>query len=166
MENGYHARCMNRQRYCYEFPRPAVTVDVALFRRAGQAVEILLIRRGKDPFEGHYALPGGFIDEMEPLEDAARRELFEETGLRVDTIVQLRAYGDPGRDPRGHTVSIAHVAVTDSDQIPASGDDAAEARWFPIDQLPDLAFDHDRIAGDAITWLHSKQAHAEGEPCC
>lgn len=156
---------MNDQRYCYDFPRPAVTVDVAVFRRVNDEVELLLIRRKKEPFAGKFALPGGFLDEMEPLEQGARRELTEETGLKIGEIHQLKTYGEPGRDPRGHTVSVAHVAVTDPDQIARGNDDASEARWFPIDVLPDLAFDHDRIAADAIAWLR-RTAGPEGEMCC
>lgn len=144
--------------YCYEFPRPAVTVDVALFRRDGDHWSILLIRRGNDPFAGKYALPGGFVDEMEPLADAARRELREETSIEVDRLHQLRAYGEPGRDPRGHTVSIAHCAVVDRAVTAASGDDADAAEWFRIDQLPGLAFDHDQIVHDAVEWLRSTRS--------
>lgn len=157
---------MTSKNYCYDFPRPAVTVDIAVFRRTGEHAEILLIRRKKDPFAGSFALPGGFVDEMEPLEQAARRELCEETGLEVETLHQLGAYGDPGRDPRGHTVSVAHVTVSDDSQPVSGNDDASEARWFLIDQLPDLAFDHDQIVNDAVAWLQRKERSVQGEDCC
>ncbi|MBW3670230.1 MAG: NUDIX hydrolase [Acidobacteria bacterium] len=157
---------MKDRNYCYDFPRPALTVDIAVFRRVGERTEILLVRRMKDPFAGRFALPGGFVDDMEPLEHAARRELSEETGLVVETVDQLRAYGEPGRDPRGHTVSVAHVAVTDDSQTVSGNDDASEARWFPIEELPDLAFDHDRIARDAIAWLRRRDGSSEGEEHC
>ncbi len=156
---------MSEREYCYEFPRPGLTVDIAVFRGSDGRYELLLVRRKKEPFAGAYALPGGFVDEMEPLESAARRELSEETGLTVGEMWQLRAYGEPGRDPRGHTVSVAHVALADAGQSVRGNDDASEARWFPIDDLPDLAFDHDLITSDAIAWLR-KSALTEGEKSC
>lgn len=153
---------MSERDYCYDFPRPALTVDIAVFRRSGGRHELLLVRRKKDPFAGRYALPGGFVNEMEPLENAARRELAEETGLTVGEMWQLRAYGEPGRDPRGHTVSVAHVALSEPGRSVSGNDDASEAGWFPIEDLPHLAFDHDQIAADAIAWLRK----SEGEETC
>ena len=136
--------------YCYPFPRPAVTVDVACFAADGDRVKILLIQRNHPPFAGHWALPGGFVDEMEGLEAAAARELREETGLEAIEIELFGAYGDPGRDPRGHTVTVAYLARLDSCVDALAADDAAEAAWFPVDELPPLAFDHDRVIADAI----------------
>jgi 8-oxo-dGTP diphosphatase len=141
-----------KKRFCYEFPRPAVTVDVALLRR-GSADEVLLVQRGSDPFAGMWALPGGFVDSDERLIDAARRELLEETSIRQSKLIQIGAYGDPGRDPRGHTVSIAFGAVTGRRTQPAGGDDAAAAGWFALGRLPKLAFDHRRIIRDAAKML-------------
>lgn len=126
-------------------PRPALTVDLVVVTREDPP-RVLLIRRQKDPFAGRWALPGGFVDENEPLEQAARRELREETGVDVAELTQVGAFGDPGRDPRGWTVTVAYLAIVDSSTVqPTAGDDAAEAKWFPWNQWPDLAFDHDKI---------------------
>lgn len=126
-------------------PRPALTVDLVVTTREDPP-RVLLIRRRHDPFAGRWALPGGFVDENEPLEDAARRELREETGIDAAELTQVGAFGDPGRDPRGWTVTVAYLAIVDPSIVqPMAGDDAAEAKWFPWDQLPDLAFDHDKI---------------------
>jgi 8-oxo-dGTP diphosphatase len=135
----------------YEYPRPALTVDVAAFRGAADAREVLLVRRGAPPYEGAWALPGGFVDEDERLGDAALRELAEETGLRpVGRLREVGAYGDPGRDPRGWTVSVLFtvlVAAGHGDVV--AGDDAAEAAWHRLDALPALAFDHALLVADA-----------------
>ena len=92
--------------YCYDHPRPALTVDIVLFHRSGVDIEVLLIKRAREPFKGRWAFPGGFVDKDESLEAAAARELREETGLHGIKLEQLAAFGDPGRDPRGHTVSV------------------------------------------------------------
>jgi 8-oxo-dGTP diphosphatase len=134
-----------RKKYTYDFPRPSVTVDVALVTREKRS-RILLIRRKHGPFAGAWALPGGFIDLDETLEASARRELREETGVEVDDLEQLHAFGDPGRDPRGRTISVVFLARADADSLrPAAADDAAEVGWHTLDELPPLAFDHDRI---------------------
>lgn len=144
--------------YTYPRPRPSVTTDIALFRRADEARELLLIRRRDDPFEGLWALPGGFVEKGETLEAAARRELAEETGITGVTLRQLAAYGEPGRDPRGWTVSVVFWGWrTVEDPAPIAGDDAAEARWWPVDDLPALAFDHARIIKDALEIVTSKE---------
>lgn len=136
---------MTRGPWCYEYPRPAVTVDIVLLQRSRRSV--LLIQRKDDPFQGSWALPGGFLDEDEDLHEAAVRELREETAIEFAELSQFRAYGTPGRDPRGHTVSIVFVAETDgADAI--AGDDAADARWWDLDDLPELAFDHAEILSD------------------
>lgn len=132
-----------KPKYSYDFPRPALTVDVVLATREPRP-RVLLIRRAKDPFAGRWALPGGFVEEDERLVDAARRELLEETGVAVDDLEQLCAAGDPGRDPRGWTVSVVFFARVEV--LEARGaDDAAEAKWFRLDRLPELAFDHAEI---------------------
>jgi len=135
--------------YTYEFPRPMVTVDAILVReggRPGAPREVLLVRRGQEPFEGMWAIPGGFVEMDEDLPDAARRELVEETGLDVDTLEQFRTFGKPGRDPRGRQVTVAYIAdVSRELPAPRAGDDAAEAKWFPLDALPPLAFDHAEV---------------------
>jgi len=128
--------------HTYAYPRPSVTVDVVLVT-ADDAPRVLLIRRRNAPFAGHWALPGGFVDENERLIDAARRELKEETGLDQADLEQLHTFGDPGRDPRGWTVSVVYMArVWPQLLTPKAGDDAAEVMWFPLDGLPPLAFDH------------------------
>jgi 8-oxo-dGTP diphosphatase len=139
-----------REQYCYPFPRPAVTADVACFAEEGGRTHLLLIQRNHEPFAGRWALPGGFVDDNEGLEAAALRELEEETCLTGVSLEQFGAYGDPGRDPRGHTVTVAFLARL-ARRVEATGsDDAARAEWFPVDELPPLAFDHDRIIADAI----------------
>jgi 8-oxo-dGTP diphosphatase len=138
--------------YVYDYPRPAVTVDIVVISRDGR---ILLIRRKADPYGGSWALPGGFINIDETLADAAARELEEETGLRGLTMRQLRAFDKPDRDPRGRTIAVAFLAEVDACPAPAAGDDAGEAAWFPLDRLPPLAFDHDDIIAHARRALHS-----------
>ena len=133
--------------FCYPYPRPAVTVDVVL-RRASDGA-ILLIQRRNDPFAGHWALPGGFVDEMEDLEPAARRELLEETGIEAGELQQLGAWGTPGRDPRGHTISVVYLGHTDAEEA-TPGDDAALAVFHRTEELPPLAFDHDDIIAAAL----------------
>ncbi len=136
--------------FTYPFPRPAVTADVVCIANVAGRLHVLLIERNHPPFAGCWAIPGGFVDQDESLEDAARRELEEETTLEVDDLEQLGAYGDPGRDPRGHTVTVAFIAKF-TECLPAKGsDDAARAEWFSVEELPSLAFDHDRILADAV----------------
>jgi 8-oxo-dGTP diphosphatase len=137
--------------YSYPFPRPAVTVDIIILRIAGNDAEVLLIKRAKDPFKGKWALPGGFVDEDESLEDAAARELHEETALKGLMLTQMHAFGNPGRDPRGHTVSVAFVGYLPLGAEPKAGDDAADTGWFKFNDLPDLAFDHKEIIEMAET---------------
>lgn len=131
--------------YSYQYPRPAVTVDAIL---VSNRKFVLLIERGRDPFKGKWALPGGFIDMDEPLEIACQRELEEETGLRVGDLKQFRAYGGVNRDPRHRTISVLFYAFTEDELIASAGDDAAKAQWFPLDQLPELAFDHQQIIAE------------------
>ncbi len=132
-------------RYRYPYPRPALTVDLIVVTNSTPP-EVLLVRRGRDPFAGLWALPGGFVDENEPLETAARRELLEETGVTVTAVEQLVTVGDPGRDPRGWTVSVVYLArVRKSDVNAAAGDDAAAVGWFALDALPAMAFDHAEV---------------------
>jgi 8-oxo-dGTP diphosphatase len=133
----------------YPYPRPALTVDIVLIKDSREGAEILLIQRNHPPFAGHWALPGGFVDENEPLETAARRELFEETGLEPAELAQLGAFGDPGRDPRGWTVSVVFWTRITGDVTPHAGDDAAAAHWWPLNDLPPLAFDHADIVRQA-----------------
>jgi 8-oxo-dGTP diphosphatase len=140
--------------YVYEYPRPALTVDLVLFAFDGQKVRVLLIRRRNEPFAGRWALPGGFVEMDEELRDAALRELTEETGLhRVAVLEEIGTFAAVGRDPRGRTISIAHAAVCRWPAPPRAGDDAALAAWLEIDQANDLAFDHGQILARALQWL-------------
>ena len=134
-----------RGKYCYDHPRPAVTVDIVLFKRAKRGAHVLLIKRMREPFKGQWALPGGFVDENESLEAAAARELREETGLDGIQLAQIGAFGDPGRDPRGHTVSVAFGAVIDDFPETEAADDAEEVAWYVVARPPALAFDHKKI---------------------
>jgi len=142
--------------YTYKHPRPSVTVDVAIFKPLeGENFKILLIRRGQDPFKGKYALPGGFINLNESLEDAARRELFEETGIRNLKLTQIQTFSEPDRDPRGHVISTCFGCVLEeNDQIQIrAGDDATDGEWFGLNDLPPLAFDHSILIKAAIEKL-------------
>jgi 8-oxo-dGTP diphosphatase len=135
----------HKQKYTYDYPRPAVTVDVVLVTREPQP-RVLLIRRKHEPFAGKWALPGGFVDMNETLETAARRELIEETGVRIADLEQLHTFGDPERDPRGRTISVVYLARVDADQVqPRADDDAAEVGWHSLRKPPPLAFDHDQV---------------------
>jgi 8-oxo-dGTP diphosphatase len=139
---------MAKRKYVYDFPRASVTVDIVV-ATTERAPRVLLIRRKRAPFAGRWALPGGFIDMEEKLEESARRELLEETGLKPRTLQQLATYGDPGRDPRGRTISVVFLARVAAAAGAQAGDDAAETRWFPLAKLPPLAFDHRRILREA-----------------
>lgn len=138
------------KRYCYDYPRPALTVDIVLLHRTAEGIEVLLIKRARDPFAGYWAFPGGFVDMDESLEDAAARELAEETGLRSIRLEQIGAFGDPGRDPRGHTVSVAFAGVLKDRAMVTAADDASEAAWHSALEPPKLAFDHNGILRIAI----------------
>lgn len=142
--------------YTYDWPHPAVTTDFVVLTGEEGSRSILLIRRKGDPFAGDWALPGGFLEQHETIEAGAVRELKEETGLTIPPdqgrCWQIGAYGDPGRDPRGWTISIAFRADVDAADVDlTAGDDAMEVGWFAIEALPVLAFDHDRIIADALS---------------
>ena len=140
--------------YTYEFPRPSVTTDTLVFSIRDGVLQVLLIERKIDPFKGAWAIPGGFVQMDEDLRDGALRELKEETGLDNIQLRQLRAYGDPGRDPRGRVITFAFIALVPSqDLVAQGGSDAQDARWFPIDALPPLAFDHAQILADGRAQL-------------
>jgi 8-oxo-dGTP diphosphatase len=144
--------------YTYEYPRPALTVDCVIFGYdTGQPLKVLLIQRSLPPFEGQWALPGGFVDMEENLEAAALRELAEETGMTDVFIEQLFTFGDPGRDPRGRVVSVAYYALVNLSEHPLrASSDARRVGWFPAYQLPPLAFDHSGIVEAAIQRLRGK----------
>ena len=131
--------------FTYSYPRPTVTVDCIVFQKRNDHYFVLLIRRGNEPFKGFWAIPGGFVEMDESLESAASRELAEETGLKGIALEQFHAFGDPLRDPRHRTISVAYVGFTDDNQLVKAGDDAAEVGWFGVNDLPPLAFDHPKI---------------------
>jgi 8-oxo-dGTP diphosphatase len=134
-----------------------VTVDLVIFALRDSELQVLLVRRGIPPFEGRWALPGGFIHEDESLDAAARRELEEETGVRDVYMEQLYTFGDPGRDPRGRVVTVVYYALLTGEQtMPAAGSDAAAVRWWPVRERPPLAFDHQRILAYALERLRTK----------
>ncbi len=136
--------------YTYDYPHPAVTVDIVLLRQGERSPEVLLIQRAHPPFAEHWALPGGFVDKGETLAQAAHRELQEETGLKGVALRQLAAFGTPGRDPRGWTISIAFWGWLEGNaSIVKAGDDASHAAWWKLDHLPPLAFDHAQILATA-----------------
>jgi 8-oxo-dGTP diphosphatase len=135
----------------------AVTTDAVIFCGKRGEEKILFVRRKKDPFKDQWALPGGFLETDEPLEIGAKRELEEETGLKMEKLYQIRAFGDLGRDPRGRTISIAFWGKIPSEEKVEGKDDAAEAKWIPVSELPALAFDHDEIIKTAIEQYRSKQ---------
>ena len=134
-----------------------VTVDIVVFTVHEQTLQVLLIERGIAPFKGLYALPGGFVLAEETLEQAAFRELFEETGTKDVYLEQLYTFGDPHRDPRGRVVTVAYYALVPTDKSPLlAGTDAAAAGWYPVSALPPLAFDHKRIVEYAVDRLRNK----------
>lgn len=131
--------------YTYNYPRAALTVDAIVFVPDSEITWVLLIERGNEPFKKRWALPGGFINMDETLEEACKRELLEETGLKVDAMTQFKAFDAINRDPRHRTISVVFsVRLKEKVQV-AGGDDASRADWFPITELPDLAFDHESV---------------------
>ncbi|MEA5490269.1 MULTISPECIES: NUDIX hydrolase [Pseudanabaena] len=146
------------QMYNYEYPRPALTVDCIVFGLdAQQELKVMLIQRNIPPFQGQWAIPGGFVRIDETLEQAALRELQEETGIHDVYLEQLYTFGDLGRDPRDRTVTVAYYALINlvEQKIQASTD-AREADWFAISKIPPLAFDHNQILQTAIARLRNK----------
>lgn len=132
--------------YTYNYPHPAVTVDVAIFTIQDDDFKVLLIERGIEPFEGMWALPGGFVGIDESLRRAAWRELKEETGVSAAFLEQLSAFGHPDRDPRERVITVAYYALIPSDRLKLKAStDAREARLFSMNDLPELAFDHAKI---------------------
>jgi 8-oxo-dGTP diphosphatase len=149
-------------KYVYNWPRPMVTVDAAVFAFFDGKAKLLLVQRKHEPFKDRWALPGGFVDMDEDLPDAATRELAEETGLTGVSLEQLGTFGQPGRDPRGRTITIVYFGIAEKNwkQVQAA-DDAANVQWFDIDHLPSMAFDHDEIARCAIERLRRTDAYRE-----
>jgi 8-oxo-dGTP diphosphatase len=135
--------------YTYKYPRPAVTADCIVITKEPDP-KVLLIERGDEPFKGCWAFPGGFMNMDETTEQCAIRELKEETGLQISNIQQIGAYSKVDRDPRGRTVTVAYLAIVDETIAVTGQDDAAKAEWWPLSDLPHLAFDHYDIMQDAI----------------
>ena len=141
--------------YTYPFPRPSVTTDCVIFGYDGKDLKLLLVERGIPPCKGMWALPGGYLQMDEDAIDGAKRELFEETGLRDAYIEQFRTFSAVDRDPRGRVITIAHLALVRISEV-KGGDDAAKAQWFPLKDVPQLAFDHDMILREAMKALRQK----------
>jgi 8-oxo-dGTP diphosphatase len=141
----------------YEYPRPALTVDAVVFGLDDGDLKVLLVRRGLEPFEGKWALPGGFVRVEESLEDAVRRELREETGIDRVFLEQLYTFGDMDRDPRERVVTVAYYALVRlGDHRVAAATDARDAAWFAVSEARGLAFDHDSILAIALERLKGK----------
>lgn len=140
--------------FTYEYPHPAVATDIAVFTLRLGALNVLLIERGADPYLGAWALPGGFLQPDEELDQCARRELHEETGVDAELLVHFANFSAPERDPRERVISVAYLALLPSDELRLEArTDAAQARWFPVAAPPRLAFDHETILARALEVL-------------
>jgi 8-oxo-dGTP diphosphatase len=148
-------------KYIYDWPRPMVSVDAAVFTISGRKVKLLLVKRKNEPFKGKWALPGGFVGIDEELDDAVARELAEETGLSGVPLEQMHTFGNVGRDPRGRQITIVYMGIATRGQSKIkAGDDAANARWFDVEKLPkDMAFDHNKVAKLAINRFKRKRIY-------
>lgn len=144
-----------KKRYYYRYPHPSVTTDCVIFGYAEKRLHVLLIERGIEPYKGKWAFPGGFLKMDESAEEGALRELQEETGLKDAYIEQFHTFSQPDRDPRERVITIAYYALVQIQDV-KGGDDAAKARWFPVDEVPQLAFDHDMILREALHRLREK----------
>lgn len=143
--------------YCYPYPRPSVTTDCVIFGFDGDHLKVLLIERANEPYAGCWAFPGGFLDMDESAEACAKRELLEETGLKDVFIEQLYTFTQPHRDPRGRVITIVYFALIKLlDYSIAAGDDAKQAQWFNLQDVPLLAFDHDVVLQMAINRIKGK----------
>lgn len=141
--------------YCYKYPHPAVTTDCVIMGFDGNELKVLLVKRGIEPYKGRWAFPGGFLNPDESAEEGALRELMEETGFKAEYVEQFHTYTDPRRDPRERVITIAYLALVKIGEV-KGGDDAAEAAWFEIEKIPQLAFDHDVILRDALARLRER----------
>lgn len=146
---------MSERNYCYKYPHPAVTADCVIFGFDGVSIKVLLIQRGIEPYKGKWAFPGGFMNIGETAEECARRELEEETGLKGVTVEQFYTFTDVNRDPRERVITVAHYALVRLSEV-KGGDDAEAASWFSRDDIPALAFDHDRILRMAMSRLKER----------
>ncbi len=132
-------------KFCYEYPRPALTSDCIIFSKIEDNIKVLLIKRAYDPYKGFWAFPGGFIDPDETTLEAAKRELLEETGIIIDELTQLQTFSDIDRDPRGRVVSVIYYTFLNKPVDIKAGDDAKHVKWFSLSKVPALAFDHAMI---------------------
>lgn len=146
--------------FTYKYARPAVTADCVVFALDDENLKVLLIKRAQEPFQGQWALPGGFAEVGESLEHTARRELEEETGLADIFLEQLYTFSEPNRDPREHVVTVAYYALVNlAEHKIQAASDARDAAWFCIDDIPKLGFDHDQILKMALERLRSKVSY-------
>lgn len=146
-------------KYSYKYPHPSVTTDCVIFGFDGVKLKVLLVERGMAPYKGRWAFPGGFLNMDESAEEGALRELKEETGLEGAYIRQFHTFSAPQRDPRERVITIAYYALVRMQEV-KGGDDASDARWFALDEVPPLAFDHDQILRKAEKTLR-QQIHFE-----
>lgn len=146
---------MEEKKYSYKYPHPSVTTDCVIFGFDGGKLEVLLVERGLEPYKGRWAFPGGFVKMDESCEEGALRELEEETALKGTYVQQFHTYSDPNRDPRERVITVAFFALVRIQEVEA-GDDANKAQWFAIDEVPQLAFDHDVILRDALKRLRER----------
>lgn len=146
---------MEELKYCYKYPHPAVTTDSVIFGFDGTKLKALLIERGQEPHKARWAFPGGFVRMDESCEEGALRELQEETNMSCSYMEQFRTYSNPNRDPRERVITVAYLALVKTQEVQA-GDDASKAQWFDINEVPQLAFDHDVILRDALKHLRER----------
>ncbi len=146
---------MEEQKFCYKYPHPALTADCVIFGFDGVSIKVLLIQRGIEPHKGKWAFPGGFMNIDETIEECAKRELQEETGLNNVSVEQFYTFSDVNRDPRERVITVAHYALVRLSEV-KGGDDAMSAKWFAMNEIPSLAFDHDRILRMAINRLKER----------
>ena len=145
---------MEEKKYSYKYPHPSVTTDCVIFGFDGGKLKVLLVERGLEPYKGRWAFPGGFVKMDESCEEGALRELEEETALKGTYVQQFHTYSDPNRDPRERVITVAFFALVRIQEVEA--DDANKAQWFAIDEVPQLAFDHDVILRDALKRLRER----------
>lgn len=154
---------MPHRKYCYDYPRPALSADIVLFGFDGNDLNILLIERGKEPFKGNWAFPGGFMEMDETTDECASRELKEETGISRVFLEQLHTFSGVERDPRGRVVTVAYLGMIRMAECRISaGDDAEKASWFKLKNIPPLCFDHDLVLEMAMKRLRAKSGCESG----
>lgn len=155
LHRGNEEMFKKKGEFTYPFPRPSVTTDCVIFGYDGKDLKVLLVQRGIPPFKGMWAFPGGYLQMDETAIEGAKRELFEETGLKDAYIEQFHTFSAVDRDPRGRVITIAHFALVKISEV-KGGDDAAQAEWFNLDKVPQLAFDHDMILREALKTLRER----------